>query len=373
MCKEDEPARVAGAPADYLYLDETPDSAGTRLWTIGGSIASCSAMFIAQHCRPLYTMGKNLITKGQGEAAMVPRFPHMPKWQQLSPRVTVLNGLNPGLHTLQGTNTYLIGTGPSRILVDTGEGKEGYIDLLKEVMWEIGASHLSAILLTHWHRDHIGGVEEVKEAYGQKIPVYKREVASCKGKCKFEYKDIEDGQVFKAEGATLQALHTPGHTADHCAFILEEEKALLSGDMILGSGTAVFEDLTDYSKSLKRTLGFCRDRDLRQIFPGHGKMVEDAAEKCLSYLKVRGMRETQIIKALSHAETSDACSSIGVSSMLLTKWIYGGLPLPLIMSADVVLRQHLHKMEGEGRVAQGWIPNTWKLGDNAADSSDTPS
>src|SRR5689334_7054993 len=63
-----------------------------------------------------------------------PHLQHLPAWERLRDTVVLVSGLNPGLHTLQGTNTYLIGRGTARLLLDTGEGKRDYVSHLKSVM-----------------------------------------------------------------------------------------------------------------------------------------------------------------------------------------------------------------------------------------------
>ncbi|RHZ59793.1 metallo-beta-lactamase type thioesterase tpcB [Aspergillus thermomutatus] len=118
-------------------------------------------------------------------------LPTLPDVEQISPRFT-----------LQGTNTFIVGTGSERLLVDTGQGIPDWADLIHDTLARQGIS-LSHVLLTHWHGDHTGG-----------------------------------------------ALHTPGHSSDHMCFILEEEQAMFTGDNILGHGTSAVEHLSTWMDTL---------------------------------------------------------------------------------------------------------------------------
>lgn len=245
-------------------------------------------------------------------------FPHtkqaMPvgRWGQWSPRVVQVLGLNPGLFTLSGSNTYLVGTGPSRILIDTGEGHPSYVPHLLDVMGRVGCTHISEILLTHWHHDHIGGVKDLLRRLGN-IPVRKfkqnahkmcwRELVPFERGIRLlegvQWEEIHDGDVFRTEGATIRAIYTPGHTFDHVCFFLEEDDALFSGDNVMGIGTSVFIELNNYMESLKKI------SDLRptRIFPGHGPLIWDGIEKIKFYIDHRQQRIDQVKSVLSPTTT----------------------------------------------------------------------
>ncbi|CAM9545060.1 unnamed protein product [Choristocarpus tenellus] len=256
------------------------------------------------------------------------------------------------MHTLTGTNCYLIGTGSKRILVDTGEGIEGFVDLLREVMHAVGCDDLESIVLTHWHADHVGGVNDICRSLGKAVPVFKRRGPR---KESFSYCNIEDGQVFTTQGGTIEAVYTPGHTEDHVAFILREERALLCGDMILGCGTAVFDDFTSYMSSLDRVLRLCGNttaigQGLTRIYPGHGPVVEDAEEKIKYYITHRRERENQILETLMSANGS------AVSTFQITSVVYGDLPLPVMVSAHYNVMHHMSKLLSEGKVKRTFLP-----------------
>lgn len=169
-------------------------------------------------------------------------------------------GMNPGPHTLQGTNTYLIGSGLKRILVDTGEAEtaEVYVSQLFDVVFPAtGTGALSDIIITHGHMDHQGGIERIiLECRRRGLPIPRVHKHSPQGDSfpltVHGAADIVEGQVFATEGATLRALLTPGHCGDHVSFVLQEDRAILSGDCVLGCGTTVFEDLQTYMGSLRR-------------------------------------------------------------------------------------------------------------------------
>jgi ribonuclease/clavin/mitogillin len=104
----------------------------------------------------------------------------------------------------EGTNTYIVGTGPKRVLIDTGEGYPSWIKALEEVFRKENASPVKTII-THWHHDHVGGIRQVLDLFPE-TKIYKNQLYQPAE----EQSDIEDGQTFRVEGASLRAVHSPG-------------------------------------------------------------------------------------------------------------------------------------------------------------------
>ncbi|KAL7910435.1 beta-lactamase-like protein [Trichoderma velutinum] len=200
-------------------------------------------------------------------------------------------GGNPGDMQLQGTNTYLVGTGSTRILIDTGEGLPQWAVNLTRYLEDHDIS-ISHVLLTHWHGDHTGGVADLF-AYDSTIEVHKNQPNKCQ-------QAIKNGQRFQTEGATLRAVLTPGHTTDHTCFVLEEENALFTGDNVLGHGYSVAECLGDYTTSL-RLMG---DLGCSVGYPGHGAVIRDLPRKMAAYIAQRDSREQQVYAALMQQASS---------------------------------------------------------------------
>ena len=90
-------------------------------------------------------------------------LPNVASWSE---RVVVALGQNPGMFTGPGTNTYLVGTGPERILLDTGDGRPEYLPVLAQALEHAGDIRIQEIVLTHGHPDHIGGAPSIVENHG---------------------------------------------------------------------------------------------------------------------------------------------------------------------------------------------------------------
>lgn len=224
----------------------------------------------------------------------------------------------------------MIGKGSSRILVDTGEGKPSWASALASVLSSEAAT-ISHAIITHWHLDHVGGVEDLLRQCPN-AKVYKNQPSA--GQL-----DIADGQVFPTKGATLRAFYCPGHTVDHMALVLEEEDAMFTGDNVLGQGTAVFEDLSLYLDSLRRMEKEFGGR----AYPGHGPVIADGRAKIQEYIKHRQQREDEVLKVLRDAGEPRTARD-------LVKIIYKDIPVNLHDAAERGVVQILEKLVREGKV-----------------------
>jgi len=259
--------------------------------------------------------------------------------ESLTGLVVRVLGLNPGPFTLSGTNTYLIGSGPSRFLIDTGEGKLEYLPLLEKAMQMTGCTEISDIFLTHWHIDHIGGLGQVLSKF-PKSQIWKHSPEIVRNESA-EIKALIPGAIHKTEGATLKVLYCPGHTSDHCGFLLEEEQAIFTGDCILGSGSSTFSNLQLYLRSLESILA----EKPKRLYPGHGPLVdkEEAIGKIQEYIKHRMNRENEIISHL------DQKRDWTVESLL--EKIYPNIRPELVRGATLNTFLHLQKLQEEGRAS----------------------
>jgi len=278
----------------------------------------------------------------------VPPFPTTATPSNLVGRVL---GLNPGLMTGPGTNTYLVGR-RDPILIDTGAGVPDYVPLLDRYLQERGFTQPSRVLLTHRHRDHLGGVEQLRARFrGLRVAKMRHKDAGLPE----PIDDLRDGETVHGDGVTLRAVYTPGHASDHLCYYLVEERALFTGDVILGGSTTVIPaddgDLLDYLASLRRLLSL----DVGRIYPAHGPVIEDGPGKIREYLEHRMLRERQILEALA-----DRVETIPE----IVKRIYVDVAPALHPVAALSVESHLKKLAREGRVRetpQRDAPSQWRL------------
>lgn len=205
---------------------------------------------------------------------------------RLSPLVRVVLAPNPSPLTGPGTNTYIVGAGPSCV-VDPAVDDAAFIDAI------LGSTDMEAIVITHRHSDHIGGVRALLAH--KDVPVYAHGDQPVDG---VPPDPIDDGHELSFGGARLRALHTPGHASDHVCFYMEGAASLFAGDNVLGEGTAVIAppdgNMKDYLSSLERLLTL----DIDRIYPGHWRPLDGGRAVIEGYLEHRRSRGQAILEAL---------------------------------------------------------------------------
>ncbi|EUA05906.1 metallo-beta-lactamase superfamily protein [Mycobacterium kansasii 732] len=199
---------------------------------------------------------------------------------------SVLVADNPGLMTLEGTNTWVLcGPGSDElVIVDPGPGDDEHIARIAAL------GRIALVLISHRHGDHTDGIDKLVELTG--APVRAADPQFQRG----DGVTLSDGEVIDAAGLAITVLTTPGHTADSLSFLLED--AVLTADSVLGRGTTVLDkddgSLTDYLESLHRLRGLGR----RVVLPGHGPELTDVAAVAQGYLVHRHERLEQVRCAL---------------------------------------------------------------------------
>lgn len=237
-------------------------------------------------------------------------------------------------------------------MIDTSEGdRPDYIDLLEKTLKEENTL-ISRIIATHWHIDHVGSISDVlkksslvtEDCEILKFPRSQKE--------ELNYEELKDKQEIEVDGIKLKIFHTPGHTTDHIILFDEKSQSVFSGDTILGEGTAVFEDLFDYMKSLKLIL----DLNPKVIYPAHGDLIDDnPVEKIKYYIEHRNIREKQILNTIEASKSA-------LSVLQIVRSCYTSTPVHLWMAAAKVVNQHLAKLKKEGKVEdiKGYTGTYWQ-------------
>jgi len=238
--------------------------------------------------------------------------------------------------TLDGTNGYVVDGGHGRwIAIDPGPDLPEQTAAFVDAAAARGARY-GAILVTHGHPDHFPGAAPLARATG--APVYAHPDA------RFAHdRDLADGATFALDDASLRVVHAPGHARDHLVFALADERALFTGDVIIGTGTVVVAPPQGDMRAYQRTLRRLRDEfgTSAVIYGGHGPERTDVAALIDGYIAHREAREAALLAAL-------ATGSATIPDLVAT--IYHDVGRQLWPAAARQLLAYLIALEREGRV-----------------------
>lgn len=274
---------------------------------------------------------------------------------QLSPLVRRLPVANPGPFTFTGTCTYIVGQGNVAV-IDPGPADTHHIAALLEAL---GDERVAQIVVTHTHRDHSPGAALLKARTGAPVvgckphmafrDLHVGEIAMEAGADTAYRPDValSDGEVLAGDGFTLEAVFTPGHTANHLAFALKEENALFSGDHVMAWSTSIVAPPDGSMREFMLSLERLRGRDETIYWPGHGGPVTEPGRFVRALIHHRRMRETSILKRLAAGDETIPA---------LVDSIYEGLDPRLKGAAGLSVLAHLEDLVERGAVVSDGPP-----------------
>lgn len=265
----------------------------------------------------------------------------------LTPLIRRVLADNPGPFTHTGTGTFIVGRGEVAV-IDPGPALDTHFDALKRAL---DGERISAILITHTHADHWPLAPRLAQASGAPIigMVPCGEDAGVYG---FD-RPPQDGEAITGPGWTLRAMATPGHASNHVCWALDEERALFSGDHVMGWSTTVIVppdgDMSDYLDSLDRVIA----GEFEVLWPTHGPPVRNPA-RFVRGAKAHRMLREQRISALLSGEATRAADMVPS--------LYPGLDKRLHGAAAQTVTAHLIRLERLGLASRvGPLPTArWR-------------
>ncbi len=224
--------------------------------------------------------------------------------EQISPLIRRVLARNASPFSYTGTQTYIVGHGDVAV-IDPGPLGDDPAHV-GELMRLLAGETIIAIMCTHTHRDHSPAAAPLSAATGAPVIGCAPLVIIDDGPradASFDpsyapSRVLSDGEHLTGTGWTLTALATPGHTSNHLCYALDEEKALFTGDHIMGWSTTVVSppdgDMADYMRSLQILI----DRDDRVYYPAHGAPVDKPQRLARGMMGHRKQREGQILRLI---------------------------------------------------------------------------
>lgn len=233
--------------------------------------------------------------------------------EQVSPLIRRVVARNPNFFTFYGTNTYILGKG-SVALVDPGPDDDEHIEAIINGLKGETVSH---IFVTHSHFDHWPACAALQEVYGVKTYGFRPGVDSGGGDTDEDINDLSNqerfdltgfmpdvgvshGEVISGGDWSVECVFTPGHASNHMCFQLREEKALLSGDHVMGWSTSVISPPSGNMEEYMNSLNLLLERDDSYFWPAHGTGIDKPKPFVEAFIAHRKEREQEIINELAN-------------------------------------------------------------------------
>lgn len=243
-----------------------------------------------------------------------------------------------------GNNVYMV-VGERAVFIDSGHDEDDEVSALVSCWQGVGSPEVAGIVLTHRHLDHTGGARRLAEATGGAIVSTAAEKAHIEDALPETRvgRTVDDGETLDLGGATLEFVHTPGHTLGSVCVHHREQDILYTGDHILGSSSTSINpaqgDMVLYLDSLRKLLAY----DARIICPGHGPVINNPRANIEGLIERRMQREREILEILQDGQRT-------VEQIFAA--IYSQLSSGLHGTARNQIRSHMVKLERDGKVRQ---------------------
>jgi glyoxylase-like metal-dependent hydrolase (beta-lactamase superfamily II) len=275
---------------------------------------------------------------------------------EVAPQVRAIVADNPSPFTFKGTMSYIIGRGKVAI-VDPGPDDDAHIAALLDAVRGETVTH---IFVTHTHRDHSPAVPKVKAATGAKVyaqgphrlarPLHIGETHRLDASADMDFRPdvaLADGEIVRGDGFTIEAITTPGHTANHMSFAFKEADLIFAGDHIMGWSTTIVAPpdgaMSDYMASLAKLAR----RAETVYFPGHGGAIREAPRFVEYLIRHRHGREASILHRLEKGPADIPT---------IVRAVYIGLDARLVGAAGLSVLAHLEDLVARGVVATDGPP-----------------
>ncbi|MFF9274717.1 MBL fold metallo-hydrolase [Streptomyces griseosporeus] len=246
---------------------------------------------------------------------------------------------NPSAMTLDGTNTWIVSEPGSdlAVVIDPGPLDEGHLRAVVDTAEKAGR-RVALTLLTHGHPDHAEGAGRFAEITGTRVRALDPAL-------RLGDEGLSAGDVITVGGLELRVVPTPGHTADSLCFHLPADRAVLTGDTVLGRGTTVVAHpdgrLGDYLDSLRRLRSLTVDDGVHTVLPGHGPVLDDAQGAVEFYLAHRAHRLAQVETAVEDGYRTPS---------EVVAHVYADVDRSLWPAAELSVRAQLEYLEEHGLI-----------------------